>query len=202
MTKRVGDVIYVIHTPDRRKTQRLCHVNMLKSYWERGEVAKVATTAPVCGHVEDVTAGEDTVSTDDVMMSSSCTLQNSDILTNLMKKLSNLSQSQQQQVSSLILEFVDLFPDTPGRTPCVHHDVDVIDATPIRQHPYRVNPVKLKYLRKEVEYMIDNAIIEPSSSEWSSPCVLVPKGNGAYRFCTDFRKEMQLPRLIRIQYPG
>ena len=105
-----------------------------------------------------------------------------------MKKLSHLSQSQQQQVSSLILEFVDLFPDTPGRTPCVHHDVDVIDATPIKQHPYRVNPVKLKYLRKEVEYMLDNAIIEPSSSEWSSPCVLVPKGNGAYHFCTDFRK--------------
>ena len=82
VTKRVGDVNYVIHTPDRRKTQRLCHVNMLKSYWERAEVAKVATIAPVCGHVEDVTAGEDAVSTDDVMMSSSCTLQNSDILTN------------------------------------------------------------------------------------------------------------------------
>ena len=106
MTKRVGNVNYVIHTSDRRKTQRLCHVNMLKSYWERGDVAKVAIVAPVSGQlqVEDATVSEDTVSTDDVMMSSSCTLQNSDILANLMKKLSHLPQYQQQQVSDLIME--------------------------------------------------------------------------------------------------
>ena len=81
---------------------------------------------------------KDTVYTDDVMMSGSCTLQNSDILSNLVKKLSHLSQSQQQQVSCLILDFVDLFLDTPDRTPCVHHDVDVMDAIRITQHPYRV----------------------------------------------------------------
>ena len=145
VTKRVGDVNYVIHTPDRRKTQCLCHVNMLKSYWGREDVAKVATVAPVYGQEEDAIVSEDTVSTGDVMMSGSCTLQNSDILANLIKKLSHLSQFQQQQASCLILEFVDLFPDTPGRTPCVHHDVDVMDAPPIKQHPYRVNPVKLKF---------------------------------------------------------
>ena len=98
MTKRVGDVNYVIHTPDHRKTQRLCHVNMLKSYWEREDVARVATVVPVCGQEEDVIVSEDTVSTDDVMMSGSCTLQNSDILVNLIKKLSHLSQSQQQKI--------------------------------------------------------------------------------------------------------
>ena len=103
-----------------------------------------------------------------------------------MKKLNHLPQY--QQVSDFIMEFVDLFPDTPKRTSCVHHDVDVMGATPIKQHPYRVNPVKLKFLRNEVEYMMANGIIEPSSSEWSSPCVLVPKSNRAYRFCTDFRK--------------
>ena len=38
--------------------------------------------------------------------------------------------------------------------------------------------------------MLTNRIIEPSSSEWSSPCILVPKrdGSGSYRFCTDFCK--------------
>lgn len=36
--------------------------------------------------------------------------------------------------------------------------------------------------------MVDNDIIEPSNSEWSSPCILVPKPDGSYRFIMDFWK--------------
>ena len=33
--KKVNDLNYVVSTPDRRKTKRLCHINMLKQYFER-----------------------------------------------------------------------------------------------------------------------------------------------------------------------
>ena len=68
------------------------------------------------------------------------------------------------------------------------HDVDVGNASPCKQHPYRVNPQKLLHLQKEIEYMLENELIEPSDSEWSSPCILVPKPDGSFRFCTDFCK--------------
>ena len=77
---------------------------------------------------------------------------------------------------------------TPKRTKLVMHDVDVGNASPCKQHPYRVNIQKLLHLQKEVEYMLENKLMEPSNSEWSSPCILVPKPDGSFRFCTDFRK--------------
>lgn len=36
--------------------------------------------------------------------------------------------------------------------------------------------------------MLENSLAKPSSSPWSSPCLLAPKSNGTPRFCTDFRK--------------
>ena len=51
-----------------------------------------------------------------------------------------------------------------------------------------MNPMKLQYLREEVQYLLDNDFIEPSQSDWSSPCILVPKPDGTFRMCTDYRK--------------
>ena len=51
-----------------------------------------------------------------------------------------------------------------------------------------MNPVKQQILREEVQYLLDNDFIEPSQSEWSSPCILVPKPDGTFRMCTDYHK--------------
>ena len=52
---------------------------------------------------------------------------------------------------------------------------------------FRVNPIKAQHLKAEID-MLQNKITEPSCSNWSSPCIFVPKPDGTYRFCTDFRK--------------
>lgn len=88
----------------------------------------------------------------------------------------------------LIQEFSDLFPDVPQKTNLVYHDVDVEDSSPIKQHPYRINPVKQEHCHSEIAYMLEHDIIEHSNNPWSSPCILVPKPDGSFRFCTDFRK--------------
>ena len=68
-----------------------------------------------------------------------------------------------------------LFPDMTTRTDQIYHDVDIEGSKPIKQHPYRMNPMKLQYLIREIQYLLDNDFIEPSQSDWSSPCILVPK---------------------------
>lgn len=43
-------------------------------------------------------------------------------------------------------------------------------------------------MKEEVEYLQKHGLAIPSSSAWSSPCLLVPKTDGTPRFCTNFRK--------------
>ena len=49
--------------------------------------------------------------------------------------------------------------------------------------------MRKELLDKEIQYMLKNDIIEESESNWSFPCILVPKHDGGFRFCTDFRKD-------------
>jgi hypothetical protein len=46
-------------------------------------------------------------------------------------------------------------------------------------------------MERQVKDMLDKGVIEPSSSPWSAPCILVPKksptGVPQWRFCIDYR---------------
>ena len=181
--EKVNNVDYVIQTPERWKSRPSCHINMLKEYYSPSVTsAKQHSTKPVAVSVGmESTVKEDTIQGE-------LRLTNSDVLSNLDEKLNHLPLNERKELVALLEEFKILFPDTPGRTIAIQHDVDVGDATPCKQHPYCMNLSKLQHLTKEVEYMLHNGIIEPSSSEWSSPCVLVPKPDGSYHFCTDFRR--------------
>jgi hypothetical protein len=59
---------------------------------------------------------------------------------------------------------------------------------PLRQQPYRSGPLMRAEEQNEVERMLSMKVIEPPSSEWAAPVVLVPKPDGFMRFCIDYRK--------------
>ena len=51
-----------------------------------------------------------------------------------------------------------------------------------------MNTIKQKYLKEEIQYLLDNNFIQSSKSAWSSPCILVSKPDKSYRLCTDYRE--------------
>ena len=184
--KKVSDVDYVIKTPGCHKDNRLCHVNMLKAYQERetaseseNKVVSVVAVATLCllKHCTEVYPVEGTVK--------GPMLSNADVLSSLDQKLAHFPESEQEVLKALIIKFISLFLDVPERTPLTCYDVDAGEAPPIKQHPYRVDPVKSMHIHKEVECMLENRITEQSLSQRSSPCILVLKPDGSYKLCTD-----------------
>ena len=101
-----------------------------------------------------------------------------------------LSQTEQRELLELLNSFSTLFVgdgEPVGWTGVVKHDIETSGA-PIRQ-PVRRLPQSMKHIvDDEVEKMIQQGIIRPSTSPWSSPIVMVRKKNGSWRFCIDYRK--------------
>jgi hypothetical protein len=78
------------------------------------------------------------------------------------------------------------------------HDTDLIehriitgDAKPIRKALYRVTFNLRDEMERQVRDMLTKGVIEPSSSPWATPSILVPKksadGRPKYRFRVYFR---------------
>ena len=97
--KKTSDLNYIINTPGRRKTKQMCHVNMLKEYFDRdSSISKpitVVNTVPQESNVFEPEVNSDFIGKSDPGPSK---LENSDILRNLNNKLSHLEPSQQEEL--------------------------------------------------------------------------------------------------------
>ena len=113
--------------------------------------------------------------------------------------ISHLEEDQQDQVKELLDP--NLFQEKPGRTTAVEHDIILQpDASPQRRS-YRVPERLVGALPEELDVMLSLGVVEPSSSDWCSTVVLVPKRDGTIRFCIDFRQVNTLSKVDPYPMP-
>lgn len=104
---------------------------------------------------------------------------------------SELSQNEADRFYRLLMDYEDVFAVSNsdlGRTTRLKHTIDTGNAHPIRQPVRRIAPPQRDEVKRLVETMLNDDVIQPSSSPWASPVVLVRKKDGSARFCVDYRK--------------
>ena len=102
---------------------------------------------------------------------------------------SNLSTNEKSKLVEIIRKHSNVFarnPKKPSQTSVVHPIVTG-NALPVKSRYYRVPISWEEEINIQVQEMIDNEIIRPSSSPWNSPIILAKKKDNTMRFVCDFR---------------
>lgn len=94
------------------------------------------------------------------------------------------------EISEILLQFPEVFkiPDSlPPKRSCDHAIPLVSGASPVNIRAYRYPPSLKDEIDKQVKEMLDHSLIQPSTTPFSSPVLLVRKKDGTWRFCVDYR---------------
>lgn len=102
-----------------------------------------------------------------------------------------LTDQERASLLTLLTSYQELF-DIDGRpltrTSLVYHQIHTGSVALVRGPPHRTSPAERREISQQIADMLEKKIIEPSSSSWSSPVVLVKKKDGSWRFCADYRR--------------
>lgn len=102
---------------------------------------------------------------------------------------STLNEEQKDELQELFNEFRPLVET--GKLGCVRgvqHSIQTGNALPVRQRYNCMNPRILEDVHKELDYRLENDIVEPSNSSWLSPLLVLRKKDKGYRWVVDFRR--------------
>jgi len=109
----------------------------------------------------------------------------------------NLTPKQEETLIQLLRKYKEAFawdyPDMKGIDPqlCTHHIYIEKDARPIRQTQRRLNPhlKDIDIVKDELQKNLDvNSIYPIFNRKWVFSLVVVPKNNGKWMICVDYRE--------------
>ncbi|XP_062153129.1 uncharacterized protein LOC133861362 [Alnus glutinosa] len=111
-------------------------------------------------------------------------------------------ESMDQQVSIILSEFDELFKEPRGLSPTRSHDHQIRltpGSGPTNVRPYRYPYYQKIEIEKMVSALLQTGVVQPSTSPYSSPVLLVKKHDGSWRLCVDYRALNQVT--VKDKFP-
>ena len=102
--------------------------------------------------------------------------------------MDGLKPEEKRRVERFLKAQMERLLATKGVTPFIQHEILLEDPTPIRQRYRPRNPATQRIIDEEVDKMLQEGVIQPSNSPWSSQIVITRLKDGKPRFCVDFRR--------------
>lgn len=97
-----------------------------------------------------------------------------------------------EMIEQLTREYADIFKEPielpPFRKNHNHKIVLKEGAEPVNQRPYRYAVYQKDEVDKMVKELLQAGTVQPSSSPYASPVVLVKKKDSTWRLCVDYRR--------------
>lgn len=132
--ERMGRVTYLVDMYDKKKRQRVFHINMLKAF-------SVRTSSEICSYTE-----EDVSEQDDISVWNEASTKKAEFG-------DELSGPECGKLDKLLECYQTVFSDTPGLTRLAEHRIPTMDNNAVRLPPYRLPHAYRELVRTELDEM-------------------------------------------------
>src|SRR6266508_1154957 len=103
----------------------------------------------------------------------------------------------------VVSDYPDIFPeDLPGLPPdcAVEFTIELLPGTaPVYRRPYKMPPNDLAEMKIQLQELLDNDFIRPSSSSWGCPAMFVDKKDQTKRLVVDYQPLNEVT--VKNKYP-
>lgn len=177
----------------KRKEVKIYHANLMKPFFEREEIVFMTLHASEeeTLQIPSLSGVSGTETVDDVMRKA--------------VKTEELEPAQIEGLKQVLTEFQEVFPDRPGKTTWVTHDIELTSDQPVRAKPYRVSPRQRNLIKTEIDKMLELGVIKPGESDYTFPLIMVEVPGKNPRPCIDIsstKLDNQGPNLPDTEHRG